>query len=378
VWANKLVFVSVVVLALFLVTVYVLLSSSVAEESGEDDNEDQDTDGDTDNDVQGAVVTGGGGDGVDAAALVNGQSFAWAIINFSGSGVADALLGIIEVKHTGTVTTVSWALIIWVDSKDGFQSAFKTAVTFGGTSSSSTAGACKWAAGTDTNVDRHINFKGKGARLSVHGEAHLPVTKGCIDSDSKAGGFSRRASVLEEGEGTTASWCSGEDSDVLYIDSSSVSYVQLKTSKLTSLYIWSGDEEILLVKVGYILCDGNIDSSGRSRSENIIDVNQIVSHDTGGVVSSSEADSDVLSFLLGAHVGEVNERCGDVLQSGGVGKHIDRGVDGVVVLPCGGIAIGENVGRVVGVEFSGASGCVGGHEVDVPVITTDTVEPIGV
>lgn len=203
---KNLVFVSVVVVALFLVAVLVLLSSSVAEESGEDDDEDEDTDCDTDDDVQGAVVAGGGGDSLNVAVFVNGQSFAGTIIDFSSSSVADALWVVVEVQYAGTITAVSVALISWINDEDGFQSAFITAVTFGGTSSSSTGGACDGLAGTNTDVDRHINFKGKAAGWSVHGETHLSVSVRCVDGDSKAGGLGGCASILKDSKGAGASW----------------------------------------------------------------------------------------------------------------------------------------------------------------------------
>lgn len=133
-----------------------------------------------------------------------------------------------------------------------------------------------------------------------------------------------------------------------------------------------------MFEVGFVLFDGNVDLGGGSRSEKVVDVNQVVFNVGSGVIVGSETDSDVLSFILLALVGEVNERGGDVLQSGGVGVHLERCVDGIGIFICGGVAIGEDVGGVISTEFACTSGRVDGHVGDVPVSTTDTVEPVAV
>jgi len=141
----------------------VVLLSSIAEESCENDDKDQDSDCDSDDDVKSAVVAGCGGDGLNVPVFINGQSFACAIINFSSSSVADALLGSVKVQHARTITAVSATLIVGINFEDSFQSTFKSGLSFNSTSATSSCSASDSGAGTNTDVNFHVNFEGETA-----------------------------------------------------------------------------------------------------------------------------------------------------------------------------------------------------------------------
>merc|ERR1711881_811331 len=126
----------------------------------------------------------------------------------------------------------------------------------------------------------------------------------------------------------------------------------------------------------------DVDGLGGSGGEDVVDGNLVVCDCVSSVVGSSEADCDVLADILGALVGEVDHRGGDVDQRGGVGVHLHRRVDRRVVLPLCCVAVGEDEVLAVSAEFSDAVGRVGGHVGGVPVLAatvagTHPVEPLG-
>jgi len=212
----------------------------------------------------------------------------------------------------------------------------------------------------------------------VHCEAHLAVSVRCVDRDTVSGSFGSLTSVFENDEGVGTSWSSCGHCQILNINSSGVGHIKLKTGQITSLDSGSRCKFVGCVEVSNVLLDTNINIGGRSRCEDVVDVNSVVNNGVGSVTGVTETDGDVLSLCLFALVGEVNKGGGDVFQSGCVGVHLDRCVDVVSIFPCCGVAVGEHEGGVVGAEFTSASCSVGGHVVDVPVVTTDTVEPIRV
>jgi len=140
-----------------------VLSSSEAEEPSEDGDKDEHTHSNTDDDVQGAVVRGGGG-GECVARFIDNQSCASSVGYFSCPGVAHTLFVVIEVQNTTTITTVSVALVLWVDDEDSFVSINKSGLSLAHISSSSaSARAGDGLAGSYTHVDGKINFESESA-----------------------------------------------------------------------------------------------------------------------------------------------------------------------------------------------------------------------